>query len=93
VILMDVQMPQMGGLEATRRIREKECGAGGHVPILALTAHATLGYRQQCLDAGMDDYLSKPISPRELMAKLDQLLLVPADTVRIGGDLPSAVPC
>ena len=92
VILMDVQMPRMGGIEATARIREKECSVGGHVPIVALTAHATHGYRQQCLDAGMDDYLSKPISPRELIAKLDRLLSAPADTVGIGGDLPSAVP-
>ena len=92
VILMDVQMPRMGGFEATALIREKERSAGGHVPIVALTAHATLGFREQCLNAGMDDYLSKPISPRELIAKLDRLLLAPADTVRIGGDLPRPCP-
>ncbi|HYW48585.1 MAG TPA: response regulator [Bryobacteraceae bacterium] len=82
VILMDVEMPQMGGFEATTQIREKECTEGGRIPIIALTAHATVGCREQCLDAGMDDYLSKPISPQELFAKLDQLLLAPAGTVR-----------
>ena len=80
VILMDVQMPLMGGLEATALIREKECRTGGHVPIIALTADATFGCREQCLNVGMDDYLSKPISPQELIAKLDQLLLISTDT-------------
>jgi CheY-like chemotaxis protein/anti-sigma regulatory factor (Ser/Thr protein kinase) len=79
-ILMDVQMPRMNGLEATARIREKEGSLGSHVPIIALTAHATSGSREQCLNAGMDDYLSKPINAGELIAKLDQMLAGPPDT-------------
>jgi signal transduction histidine kinase/ligand-binding sensor domain-containing protein/ActR/RegA family two-component response regulator len=71
LILMDVQMPEMDGFEATARIREAErlsqAGPGaGHVPIVALTAHAMTGYREQCLRAGMDGYISKPIDLAEL---------------------------
>ncbi|MBZ5578095.1 MAG: response regulator [Acidobacteriia bacterium] len=73
-ILMDVQMPGLDGLEATTRIREGEHEAGAHIPIVALTAHATVGYRERCLDAGMDDYVSKPIDPHDLVAKLDRLI-------------------
>ena len=61
VVLMDVQMPEMGGLEATTAIRQKEQATGGHIPIVALTAHAMKGDRERCLEAGMDGYLSKPI--------------------------------
>ena len=75
VILMDVQMPVMGGLEAAARIPERERGTNGHVPTVALTAHATTGWREQCLSVGIDDYLSKPISPHELVAKLDRILV------------------
>jgi CheY-like chemotaxis protein len=81
MILMDVRMPLMGGLEAAALIREKECSTGGRVPIVALTADATLGCREQCLNAGMDDYLSKPINPQRLLAKLDRLLLAPTDAL------------
>ncbi len=73
VILMDVQMPEMDGLEATRRIRQLECGSGAHVPIVATTAHAMQGDRQRCLDSGMDDYISKPIRKLELNQALEQL--------------------
>jgi two-component system, sensor histidine kinase and response regulator len=73
VILMDVQMPEMGGLEATAAIRARERGAGGHVPIIALTAHAMSGDRERCLAAGMDAYVSKPLRPQELFSAIDQL--------------------
>lgn len=71
LVLMDVQMPGMDGLEATRRIRSLEANRGGRTPILALTAYATADDRKKCLDAGMDGYLSKPFKPVELLALLD----------------------
>jgi CheY-like chemotaxis protein len=71
LILMDVQMPHMGGLDATAAIRALEKAVGHtHIPIIALTAHALKGDRERCLDAGMDDYVSKPIRRAELREKL-----------------------
>lgn len=72
VILMDVQMPVMGGFEATRMIREMEAVSGGHLPIVAMTAYAMKEDRERCLSAGMDDYLSKPIDPELLVACLEK---------------------
>jgi two-component system, sensor histidine kinase and response regulator len=73
VILMDVQMPEMDGFEATAAIRHREEGSGGHVPIVALTAHAMAGDRERCLGSGFDDYLSKPIQSATLRAALGRL--------------------
>ncbi|MBL8890771.1 MAG: PAS domain-containing protein [Planctomycetaceae bacterium] len=78
LVLMDVQMPGRDGLDATRAIREAERASGQHVPIIAMTAHAMTGDRQRCLDAGMDEYLSKPIRMTELEEKLSQVM----DTLR-----------
>ncbi|MGD9022846.1 MAG: response regulator, partial [Deltaproteobacteria bacterium] len=74
VVLMDVQMPEMDGFEATGLIREKEKVDGEHVPIIAMTAHAMQGDREKCLAAGMDDYISKPIRPEDLLSVIDKTL-------------------
>jgi len=74
VILMDIQMPEMDGLQATQAIRQLEQDRGGHQVIVAMTAHAMAGDRQRCLQAGMDEYVSKPIRVRDLVDKLAAVL-------------------
>lgn len=75
LVLMDIQMPEMDGFQATKAIREQEAITGAHVPIIALTAHAMQGYRQECLDAGMDDYLSKPVCGKDLLEVVNRTLI------------------
>jgi signal transduction histidine kinase/DNA-binding response OmpR family regulator len=72
LVFMDVQMPEMDGLEATIAIREKEKGGANHLPVIALTAHAMKGDQERCMQAGMDGYLSKPVRAQELDELLDK---------------------
>src|SRR5262249_38190803 len=74
LVLMDVQMPEMDGLEATAAVRERERRKGGHLPIVAVTAHAMKGDAERCLAAGMDAYVPKPLQPRELFATIESLV-------------------
>jgi CheY-like chemotaxis protein len=71
LVLMDMQMPEMGGAEAMAIVREREREAGGHLPIIALTAHAMKGDRERCLEAGADGYVAKPLSPQDLLSQID----------------------
>jgi CheY-like chemotaxis protein len=73
LVLMDVQMPEMDGLEATMAIRENEQITGDHIPIIAMTAHAIKGDRERCLEAGMDAYVSKPIDAEKLLDIIEGL--------------------
>jgi len=73
LVLMDVQMPEMDGFEATRRIRELEIASGRHVPIIAMTAHAMKGDAERCLAAGMDAYIAKPILPGRLFEVIGEV--------------------
>jgi CheY-like chemotaxis protein len=72
LVLMDVQMPEMGGFEATGSIRRREGLGGTHVPIVAMTAHAMTGDRERCLAAGMDDYISKPVRAAKLIELVEK---------------------
>jgi PAS domain S-box-containing protein len=85
-VLMDVQMPEMDGLEATAAIRQEEQGSGTHLPVIALTAHAMKGDRERCLAAGMDGCVTKPLRPRELFAAIERVGL---SLVRAEGSPPA----
>ena len=87
-VLMDVQMPVMNGLEAAREIRAKENAEGGHVAIIAMTAHAMAGDREQCLAAGMDGYVSKPIDSKKLVTVLESL--AGASAIPVESEAPAA---
>jgi CheY-like chemotaxis protein len=100
LILMDLQMPVMGGIEATREIRSREKATAEHIPILALTAHVVGPFREQCAREGMDGYLTKPIRPVELDLEIRQIAdsspilhphadLPPAGPPAFPGDAPS----
>jgi CheY-like chemotaxis protein len=89
LVLMDVQMPELDGLEATAIIRAREKQSGIHLPIVAMTAHALKGDRERCLDAGMDDYVSKPIRAGELFRTVNRLLAGPEKRPDDAGHSPS----
>ena len=74
VVLMDIQMPEMDGMEATAAIRQREKKSGKHIPILAMTAHAMRGDKERYLASGMDGYISKPIHPAGLFAEIERCL-------------------
>jgi PAS domain S-box-containing protein len=76
LVLMDVQMPEMDGLQATAAIRKGEMKSGKHIPIIAMTAHAMAGDKERCLEVGMDDYITKPIRPEQLNDVLKRYSLV-----------------
>jgi signal transduction histidine kinase/CheY-like chemotaxis protein len=86
LILMDVQMPEMGGFEATSKIREYEHKLGIYTPIIALTAHAISGYREKCLEGGMDEYVSKPIKLEALRRVFEMFIKVPSPETPDDGD-------
>jgi signal transduction histidine kinase/CheY-like chemotaxis protein len=86
LILMDVQMPELDGFKATALIREQEQASEGHIPIIALTAHAMKGDREACLQAGMDDYVAKPLKKKELFAAIEKVVGSQPETVKVKMD-------
>ena len=78
IVLMDIQMPELDGLSATREIRHAEAGTNRHIPIVALTAHAMKGDRERALASGCDEFDTKPIDFAGLLQKMEQLLRVAA---------------
>src|SRR5262249_3123141 len=74
LLLLDIHMPELDGFRVVRAIRERERAAGGHLPVIALTARSRKEARERCLDAGMDDFLTKPVAAAALLAAIDRLL-------------------
>lgn len=92
VILLDVQMPEMDGFEATAAIRELEKARGAHTPIIAMTAHAMKGDRERCLAAGMDGYVPKPIRPADLFAEIERHVPAAAAPATTPEAVPEGIP-
>jgi len=92
VVLMDVQMPEMGGFEATEAIREKEKSTGAHIPIIAMTANAMKGDDEECLRHGMDAYVSKPLNLAALVDAIEKLCRGPASANLESAELETAPP-
>jgi two-component system sensor histidine kinase/response regulator len=88
LILMDVQMPNMSGFECAGAIRQVEKLSGSHVPIIAMTAHAMTGDRERCLEAGMDDYVCKPINPKSLFEAIERVIPSAASTMGVPAEQP-----
>jgi PAS domain S-box-containing protein len=88
LVLMDVQMPEMGGLKAVEFLRARERQSGQHIPVIAMTAHAMQGDRERCLTAGMDDYLSKPIQIQTLFSAIERAMRLESKTMAPSRDIP-----
>jgi CheY-like chemotaxis protein len=89
LVLMDIQMPEMDGLTATKKIREGELQSHSHMPIIAMTAHAMKGDRERCLEGGMDGYVSKPIVGKELEEAIASAVKSRSDTGdRVTNEIP-----
>jgi CheY-like chemotaxis protein len=74
LLLMDIQMPRLDGLKTTRMIRDREVETGAHLPIIAMTANAMKGDREKCIEAGMDDYISKPLNAKQLAETIHRVM-------------------
>ncbi|MBK8046806.1 MAG: response regulator [Anaerolineales bacterium] len=90
LVLMDIQMPEMSGIDATQTLRRLEVGTDRHLPIIAMTAHAMKGDAEACLAAGMDDYIAKPVQAQELYRVIERVMarFAPAD-ISITPKLPA----